>query len=243
MRRFPDTPAWRGDLLRHYPALGTLPAGLTTLLHARGRAVSAPAGAIAFDEHSPCEGLTLLTRGAVRVMRSSPQGREILLYRVHPGESCILTVCCLIGRASYAARGVIESDITGVHVPAGLFDTLVAEAPAFRAFVFELFGARVAALMQLVEEVAFHRLDARIAALLLRGFAGSGATDLAITHQDLADQVGSAREIVSRTLESLQQRGAIALGRGRLSLVDTAILAEAARELAASDTSADGRLR
>jgi CRP/FNR family transcriptional regulator len=231
-RPAPTRASWHGDVVKHYPVLGTLPATLTTLLRERGRAVSAPAGAIAFDEDSPCEGLTLLTRGAVRVMRSSPQGREILLYRVHPGESCILTVCCLLGRSAYAARGVIEKDMTGVQVPVSLFDTLVTEAPSFRAFVFELFGLRVAALMQLVEEVAFHRLDARLAALLLRGFAGSGATHLSLTHQDLADQVGSAREIVSRALESLQQRGAIALGRGRVRLVDPALLAEAARDLA-----------
>lgn len=227
---------WHDDVVKRYPALGALPSRLTTLLRERCRAVSAPAGAVAFDENSPCEGLTLVTRGSVRVMRSSPQGREILLYRVHPGESCILTVCCLLGRASYAARGIIEKDMTGVQVPVSLFDTLVTEAPSFRAFVFELFGVRVAALMQLVEEVAFHRLDARLAALLLRNFAGSGATQLTLTHQDLADQVGSAREIVSRALESLQQRGAIALGRGRVQLIEPAILVEAAGDLAAPTT-------
>jgi CRP/FNR family transcriptional regulator, anaerobic regulatory protein len=226
------TPSWRDHLLRHYPVLDTLSPALTAQLHTRARVVAAPAGVVAFAEDSPCAGLTLVTGGSIRIVRSSAQGREILLYRVRAGESCILSVCCLLGRTSYAARGVVETDLTGVNIPAGFFDTLVAESPAFRSFVFDLFGSRIAALLQLVEEVAFHRLDTRLAALLLRDFAGAGATELELTHQDLADQVGSVREIVSRNLEALQERGAIALGRGRLTLVNPAALAASAGDLA-----------
>ncbi len=194
--------------------------------------MAVPAGTIAFDEHSPCEGLALPTSGSIRVVRGSAEGREILLYRVEPGESCILSVCCLLGRSAYTARGIVETDLTGVSIPAGLFDTLITESPAFRAFVFELFAGRVTELMQLVDEVAFHRLDARIAALLLRRFAAAGAGEIEATHQDLADQVGSVREIVSRILQALQGRGAVALGRGRLRLVDAAVLREIAGDLA-----------
>lgn len=214
-----------------YPFCRTIPADLLARIRSEGKAVSAPAGTVIFTEESPCFGLTLLTGGAVRVVRSSAQGREILLYRVRPGESCILTVCCLIGRGTYTARGVAESAISGVTIPAGLFDTLITAAPSFRSFIFELFGARIAALLQLVEELAFHRLDARLAALLLREFAGSGATSLAVTHQELADAVGSARENVSRRLEELQPRGAIALSRGSVLLRDPAVLAAAAGDL------------
>jgi CRP/FNR family transcriptional regulator len=235
----PSAPPWLAELQRHYPALANLSPEWAARLCARGRAVTAPAGALAFDENSTCDGLTMLTGGAIRVVRTTPQGREILLYRVSPGESCILTVCCLLGRASYAARGVVETDLSGVTIPADLFDALVADAPEFRAFVFEMFGDRIASMMQLVEEIAFHRLESRIAAFLLRGFAGSGARDLSITHQQLADEVGSVREIVSRTLESLQRRGALSLARGRLTLADPAALAAAAGDLAAQGFAPD----
>lgn len=226
------SPSWRADLIRHYPVFSTLAPGLAARMSAQGRAVAVPAGTIAFDEHSPCDGLTLPTSGSIRVVRGSAEGREILLYRVEPGESCILSVCCLLGRSAYTARGIVETDVTGVTLPAGLFDLLVTESPAFRAFVFELFAARVTDLMQLVDEVAFHRLDARIAALLLRRFAATGASEIEATHQDLADQVGSVREIVSRILQALQGRGAVTLGRGRVQLVDAAVLEDIAGDLA-----------
>lgn len=225
-------PAWRPELMQHYPVLGTLGPALSARLVAEAKAIAVPAGTVAFDEHSPCHGLTLPLRGSVRVSRGSAEGREILLYRVEPGESCILSVCCLLGRSAYTARGTVESDLTGVVLPAGLFDTLVTQSPDFRAFVFALFAARVTDLMQLVDEVAFHRLDARLAALLRRRFAATGAGEIQITHQDLADQVGSVREIVSRTLQALQGRGAIALGRGRVELVDAVVLEEIAGDLA-----------
>lgn len=219
------------DVSRLYPACRALPAALAARVRGEGSVVAAPAGAVVFAEHSSCAGLTLLTGGVVRVVRSSEQGREILLYRVRPGESCILTVSCLIGGGDYAARGVVDADVTGLTIPARLFADLLAEAPSFRAFIFDLFGLRIAGLLQLVEELAFHRLDARLAALLMREFAGSGATSLAVTHQSLADAVGSSRENVSRRLEELQARGAVSLARGRVTLCDASILADAAGDL------------
>lgn len=227
-------PPWRAELVKQYPVLGTLGPDMTARLVAESRAIAVPAGTVAFDEHSPCHGLTLPMRGAIRVSRGSAEGREILLYRVEPGESCILSVCCLLGRSAYTARGTVEADLTGVVIPAGLFEMLITQSPDFRAFVFALFAARVTDLMQLVDEVAFHRLDARLAALLLRRFAATGAGAIEVTHQDLADQVGSVREIVSRTLQALQGRGAVALGRGRVQLVDASVLEAIAGDLAAS---------
>lgn len=219
------------DVLRLYPASRVLPPALAARVRGEASVVTAATGAVVFAEHSACAGLTLLTGGVVRVVRSSEQGREILLYRVRPGESCILTVCCLVGGGAYAARGIADADLTGLAIPAPLFADLLADAPPFRGFIFDLFGLRIAGLLQLVEELAFHRLDARLAALLMREFVGSGATSLAVTHQGLADAVGSSRENVSRRLEELQGRGAVSLSRGRVVLRDASILADAAGDL------------
>lgn len=210
---------WYAELCGHYPVLARLPEGLSRALRAEAMPVAVPAGTVAFDEDSPCAGLTLLVQGSVRVVRAGAQGREIMLYRVRPGESCILSVSCLLGSATYAARGVVESELRGVVVPAALFERLVAEAPVFRAFVFELFGARIATLLQLVEQVAFHRLDQRLARHLLHCFEDAGGAEVDTTHQRLADQVGSVREIVSRILEGFETEGAISIARGRLTLL------------------------
>lgn len=219
---------WAPDLTGYYPVLTRLTPPQVRAFCQAARAVVAPAGAIAFDEDSPCLALTFLTRGSIRVGRQGHSGREILLYRVLPGESCILSVSCLLGRANYAARGVVEEELRGIAIPATLFEALVAENGAFRRFIFELFGARVTALMQLVEEVAFHRLDQRVARLLLRRFQEIGARELDTTHQELADEVGSVREIVSRVLQALAQEGGIGLSRGKVTLLD----ADALREVA-----------
>jgi CRP/FNR family transcriptional regulator, anaerobic regulatory protein len=215
-----NMPPWYGELIQHYPVLKTLPAKLARDLRGQGGPVSLPAGTIAFDEDCRCSGLVLITRGSVRVVRSGPQGREIMLYRVRPGESCILSVSCLLGRTSFAARGIVEADLTGVNLPGALFEKLVSESPAFRMFIFELFGSRVSALLQLVEQVAFHRLDRRLAVLLLQRFEQAGIREIETTHQELADQIGSLREIVSRILESFEAEGSVALARGRVTILD-----------------------
>ncbi|MBM3316637.1 MAG: Crp/Fnr family transcriptional regulator [Candidatus Eisenbacteria bacterium] len=231
----PSARSWAEGLSRRYPILDRLSPVLVREFCRRARTVDIPAGAVAFDEDSPCTSLTFPFRGAIRVGRLAHTSREILLYRVRPGEICILTVSCLLGRTTYSARGLVEKDLAGIAIPADLFERLVAECGAFRAYIFELLGSRVTALMQLVEEVAFHRLDQRLAAILLRRFVETGATQLAVTHQDLADQVGSARETVSRVLESLENDGGITLARGRVALRSAAALRDVAGALASRE--------
>ncbi len=224
----PDTSPWWTDLVRHYPVFRRLPPSLAGDLRVQGGQVHLPAGTIAFDEDSPCTGLVLLTQGSVRVVRSSPQGREIMLYRVSPGEICILSVSCLLGRSPISARGIVEGNLVGVSVPARLFETMVSECPTFRVFIFEFFGGRIGDLLQLLEEVAFHRLDHRLATYLLRLFAGGTVEELEVTHQELADQMGTARETISRMLASLEQQGCVALSRGRMRLRNPEILRDLA---------------
>jgi len=162
------------------------------------------------------------------VVKTAASGREMLLYRVEPGESCIITSSCLLGHAPYTARGEAETPITLLILPSPVFDRLVAEQARFRDFVFHLFSERLAELMQLVEEVAFHRLDQRLAKLLL---AKNGDT-LHATHQQLAEELGSVREIVSRLLKGFAAQGLVALGREQIGILDRnglKSLAEAAR--------------
>lgn len=170
-----------------------------------------------FEEGSACRGFPLVLEGRVRVAKTSASGREIVLYRLYPGEACVLTSSCLLARVHYGARGTAEGDTVLALLPRGRFDALLAGSPAFREYVFRVIGERIAELMQLVEAVAFHRLDRRLAALLLgRGNPVYG------THQALAEELGSVREIVTRLLRQFAESGLVALGRGRIEILDAA---------------------
>lgn len=203
-------------LAESYPILRELPEPLQVRLAAQAQTMVVPAGTVVFDERQPCQGFPLVLGGAIRVVKLAANGRELPLYRVLPGESCIITTSCLLGRTDYNARGIAASDTTLVLLPRLLFETLLDQAP-FRDFVFSLFAERIAELMQLVEEVAFRKLDQRLANLLL----GRGRR-LHTTHQQLADELGSVREMVSRLLKGFAEQGLVQLGREQIDIVDPA---------------------
>ncbi len=204
------------DLVPLYPVLGKLPAALRQRVGEALQRIDLPAGTVVFDERQPCRGFPFVLGGAIRVAKLSAGGRELPLYRVVAGESCIITSSCLLGHADYNARGVSEGETTLVLLPRPLFDEMMGE-PAFRDFVFALFSERMAELMQLVEEVAFRKLDQRLAALLL----GKGRMVRA-THQQLADELGSVREMISRLLKGFAEQGLVRLGREQVEVLDPA---------------------
>lgn len=189
------------------------------LVVAQAIAVTAPPGTVLFDAGHACQALPLVLSGSIRVFKRAENGREISLYRVQPGELCIVTVSCLLGGDAYPATGVAETPVTAIALPQPLFLKLTETHPPFRRAVFHLFAERLSGLMQLVEEVAFRKLDQRLAALLLaRGPVIQGS------HQQLADELGSVREIVSRLLKQFEERGWIRLARERVELIDSAAL-------------------
>ena len=202
-------------VLKLYPALHSLPAKELAAACQPTALLSLPAGAEIFSEQQACKGFPLLLSGTIKVVKNTAGGREMLLYRVEPGGSCIISSSCLLGHTAYPARGIAETPLSLLMLPTPVFDQLIAENAAFREFVFHLFAERIAELMQLVEEVAFHRLDQRLAKLLL-------AKDEPIhaTHQALAEELGSVREIISRLLKGFSVQGLVALGREQITLLD-----------------------
>jgi CRP/FNR family transcriptional regulator len=155
----------------------------------------------------------------VRVIKASPNGRELQLYRVDPGESCILTSSCLMGHTRYQARGEVEHDVEMVALPAPVFRQLVSSFEPFRDYIFSLFSERLTDMMQLVSAVAFQKLDQRLATLLL-----AKANPIRTTHQQLADELGSVREMVSRLLKQFSEQGWVRLGREQIEIADPAAL-------------------
>ena len=211
-----------------FPALAKAPPATLERLAAKSLHRRVPAGTVMFNERTPCTGFPLVLGGAVRVVQQYPNGRELQLYRVKPGESCLVSGSCLLGDTAYPASGFAEGEVELLIVPPTEFRSLVAEDEAFRAFVFSEFGERMATLMQLVEAVAYQKLDQRLAALLVERGSG-GSTTVHATHQALADDLGSVREIVTRLLRSFEDRGFVELGRERITLRDPAALAALAR--------------
>jgi len=209
----------RALLLQHYPMLRDLPAARLDELLSATTAMHLPAGAVIFDENQPCRGFPLLLSGSIRVIKASANGRELQLYRVAPGESCILSSSCLLGHAQYHARGVADQDIEIVALPPATFKKLLAEHEPFRDYIFSLFSERLTDLMQLVSAVAFQKLDQRLAALLV-----AKTSPLHTTHQALADELGSVREIVSRLLKNFAEQGWVKLGREQIEITDAPAL-------------------
>jgi len=211
----PLTSAVLAQLDDCFPVIAGLPPPLRERIAREAQLLAVPAGARLFDERSPCRGFPLLLDGSVRVAKLADSGREIRLYRVEPGQCCILSSSCLLGQADYTATGTAEAAVTLVALPPALFHDLLAAHEGFRRLVFGLLSARLADLMALVEEVAFRRLDQRLARLLL-----ARGPELRATHQALADELGSVREIVSRLLNGFAADRLVELGRERVRITD-----------------------
>jgi CRP/FNR family transcriptional regulator len=215
--------------------LERLPAGLRQRVARDAARVDVPAGTVLFRPGDACSLYLLLTAGTVRVQLVTGTGHVIVLYRVERGETCVLTTFCLIAHEAYAAEGVAETDVTGLGLTPARFERLLGESAEFRRMVFTDFGHRLADLMALLNEVAFRRVDARLAGWLLQASEREGAT-LRHTHQEVAVELGTAREVVSRQLKELEREGLVSLARGRIAV----LLPMALRRIAAPDERSRG---
>jgi CRP/FNR family transcriptional regulator len=203
------------EIAQLFAPLAGLPPALAAEVERQIQPMAAPSGALLFDAGMACQALPLVLDGRIKVSKRAENGREIRLYGVNPGELCIVTVSCLLGGDAYPATGVAETPVNALALPRPLFLRLVAEHPPFRDVVFRLFAERMSGLMQLVEEVAFRKLDQRLAAWLL-----ARAPLIQTSHQGVADELGSVREIVSRLLKQFEEQGWVRLGRERIDVVD-----------------------
>jgi len=206
--------------LDQFPDLANLEEPARTILAKYARIVEAPIGTIGYREGTPCGAYVMRLAGQSRVYKMSTGGREILLYRVSAGETCVITTTCLLGNSDYPASTIVEEPIRDVLIPSVAFHQLMIDSPVFRKFVMTNYGALISDLIVLLDEVAFHNLDARLAKVLL----DVKSTHITRTHQQIADELGTAREVVSRQLKRLEQKGAVSLGRGQIEIVNRSAL-------------------
>jgi CRP/FNR family transcriptional regulator, anaerobic regulatory protein len=206
-----------GAWIEQFEGLSRLPPDIRADL-ARGSAIIAvPAGTQVFEPGQSADNLLLLLEGSVRVQQHSQSGREVFLYRVHAGESCVLTTACMLAFEDYSADGVAETDVRAVAIPRKTFDDLTARSDVFRQFVFKAYSRRITDLFRLIDDIVFQRMDVRLAARLLE--LASQDNIVHATHQVLASELGTAREVISRTLAEFQRRGWVEQKRAEVRII------------------------
>jgi CRP/FNR family transcriptional regulator len=176
-----------------------------------------PAGVTVFKHGDQCQQYVLVCKGSVKVVQSSEGGREIVLYRVQAEESCVLTTTCLLSHEAYSATGITETEVLALVIPAGDFQQGLQQSSSLRDFVFKQYGKRLGDLLHLVNALAFGCLDTRLAQCLLQQPSDN---TIKATHQDLANEIGSTREVISRRLKEFEHLGWVKLHRGAIDLCD-----------------------
>jgi len=171
------------------------------------------------DEGRACPHLALVINGSARVYKLGESGREITLYRVGPGQSCVLTASCILSDHPFPAFAVCETGIEAAVIPATVVNRWLTESPVWRDYIFGLVAQRLGNIISIVEEVAFKRMDRRIADFLLKQLPGQERS-LHATHQQIASDLGTSREVVSRILKDFESSDLIHVGRGHIELLD-----------------------
>ncbi len=207
-------PAW----LNAYPQLAQITDSAWQELMQKAQLRNIPAGTVLFYSGDRAAQYVLVLEGSIKVQKITENGREIVLYRVEPGETCVLTTNSLLAMDTYPAEGIAETAVKAVVLPSSAFQQAMADSPSFRQFVFSVYGRRLSDLILLVEEVAFGRMDQRLAQFLLHQ-AEEGEV-LQLSHQELAAELGTAREVVSRLLKEFERRGWVSLARRQITVVD-----------------------
>jgi CRP/FNR family transcriptional regulator len=211
-----------------FAELRDLPPDIAGALVAGSKVVALPSGAKVFEPGQHADNLLMLLSGTVRVQQRSDTGREVFLYRVHAGESCVLTTACMLADEDYAAEGITETEVEAVVIPRKVFDDLAGRSALFRRFIFRAYSRRIADLFGLIDDIVFQRVDVRLAARLLE-LARDGLVQ--VTHQALAVELGTAREVVSRTLGEFQRRGWVEQSRGSIRIVNQEAVGRLARSV------------
>ncbi len=212
-----------------FPALKDIQDSEWRALMDQARKVRLPSGTPVFHAGDTCHNFLFVLEGSVRVEKIAENGREIVLYHVGRGETCLLTTSCLITKERYPAEGIAETEVCAAILPDGVFNEALDVSTEFRRFVFSSFGARLTDLMALVEAISFGRGDARLARRLLESVDASD--EVVATHQQLAAELGTAREVISRFLKEFEHRGLVRLARGHIVIADRETLAALAATL------------
>lgn len=223
-----DKGGWTMGLETGLPFWQTLTTQQQQVLREAARLRTVPKGSVLHAGERDCTGLLLLQSGQLRVYSLSPEGREITLYRLLPGELCLFSAPCVLHSIQFDVTIVAEQEAQLWLIPAEVYQKLMKQSAAVANVTNEIMGRRFSEVMWLLEQILWQSMDRRLAALLLEERALNGTATLKITHEALANHLGTAREVVTRMLRYFQSEGLVRLSRGSVELLD----AEALQKLA-----------
>jgi len=184
-----------------------------------------PIGTVILEEGSSCTNMVFVLDGTIRVYKLSPEGKEITLYRLGNGETCVLSVSCIMGNLHYPAMAEVEEEITLGIIPAAFYNELFLAESACQQFIFNTISTRLQEVMLLVDEVVFKNMDTRLAAFILQKLYKDNIEErLDMTHEKIAIELGTAREVVSRLLKDFEKKNIVSLSRGKIIVKDKEFL-------------------
>lgn len=183
---------------------------------AQGQYISLPADHLVCLEGDMCHHLPLVVSGSVRVYKIGENGREITLYHLDSGDSCILTASCIISQKVFPAFAITETEVEAFIIPANSLREWVRYNPIWQEYIFGLLSQRLANVIEIIEEVAFRRMDCRIATYLLNN--SDNHLNLHTTHEAIAQELGSSREVISRILKNFEKQKLLSMSRGLIEL-------------------------
>ncbi|MGI1671859.1 MAG: Crp/Fnr family transcriptional regulator [Neptuniibacter sp.] len=204
-------------LLQQYPELSPLDAAGEDILESAHK-FQVPAGTVLFRQGDSCNNFIMVTSGCIKVVAQSPTGREVLLYRIENKGTCVLTTSCLLGNQHYPAEGIAETDITAYMLPKSVFETALNKSPSLRQFIFSSYVSPLSEVIELVQSIAFESVETRLVEYLIAN--NDSSMTISRSHQQIANELGTAREVVSRHLKRLEQKGMIQLERGSIRVCD-----------------------
>ncbi|MCG8025934.1 MAG: Crp/Fnr family transcriptional regulator [Candidatus Thiodiazotropha endolucinida] len=212
-------PAVIDELIRQFHFLQCADADFVRHFFASTKVIHLPADEPICQQGMQCSHLALVIEGTARIYKIGENGREITLYRIGPGESCILTASCIMSQKPFPAFAVSEQPIQAVIISTSDVVRWSNSEQAWRDYLFRLISERLSDVISVVEEVAFRRVDRRLAGYLLQN-TDNGSNRMQVTHQSIASDLGTSREVVSRILKDFEQQGLISITRGAITLED-----------------------
>jgi CRP/FNR family transcriptional regulator len=216
----------RSRLLTLYPILSKVPAVYLDRALENAQVMRVAAGTLMWEETQKIQTFPFVLKGVARIIKLAPSGRELHLYNVGPGDGCVIATSSMVGDTLSNARAIADQDMEMVSLPIPVFKTLVAQSEAFRDYVFCDLSGNLSQLTQLVTAIAFQNLDQRLAAVLV-----SKGNPIQTTHQALADDLGSVREIVSRLLKNFVDKGWVSLERGQITVLNAQELSDFSKQV------------
>jgi CRP/FNR family transcriptional regulator, anaerobic regulatory protein len=196
----------------------TISSSLLESLKAEGTIKTFPPDAVIIEENDYIKNVPIVLSGSIKVFKQDEDGREILLYYIKPGESCVMSFLGAVCQGTSKIRAVVEDKAEVLILPVHKAIDLIRDNPAWLEFIFQLYNRRFEELLEVVNAIAFTKVDQRLLDFLKKKATMSGSTEITITHQQVADELGTAREVVSRLLKQLERDGRIVLSRNKITL-------------------------